>query len=732
MNNLLRSLYLMHFLCALVTPFVTSAQVCNPLAIDLPNNSTDEDCDGLDQLFLQMPQYSYAVEGKPFEIFFDNIMLTKNASKYQIEVQSPFMATKTTKYWRYTPTVTDAGEHPLTVRVRDANNNVIASASTTVRVSAQQTPTAVTPNKKFIFLGHSLVDQGVTPYYIRLMTKEQLGTTPMITFHGTRLSYSDNETMHEGKGGASWRFFLKDTASVLVDPLGKLDLTAYFDSVVCKGCKPDYLVIQLDVNDYGFVGILKGKILSEINDFIDADYIANVKPLLDAIRANAPNTKIGICMTPPANGRDNIMLNYFNTPPTNPPSVLSDLWRWKKVLHMTRLKYASNFSGREAENIFLIPAHLGVDEINQFNDDDPIHPYPSISGENGYHPISRSVYAWLKWQLPRTLPQACEVNGNVKNIKCDRNGTPSNAADDKLTFDLSVAGLNAGTQFVGNLVNPASPISGSIGSTLKFGPFPSNGSIYELNIASQATPTCKTKVFVSSAACSNGAIASADLSVTSTLSTPNPGPFTGYKATFTIKNNSSSPATEVFMSMPKVGNMVFSYPIPEPYTATQGNLDWSYSGLWDVGVIPANGSASITVDYYRLSVPSYCMYGQIYYALQEDPNSTPNNGNGISVIENDEVCVQVGVVANEEVDGSVDQLRVYPNPLTGTQLHVSMPSHAVSLTLSDVTGRTIQNWSGNSLPQNNLDLPAQLHSGTYFLVARTKQGSFTAKFTVVD
>jgi hypothetical protein len=713
MNIILRSLCIGLLSTLSCLPNQLIAQ-CDSAAIDLPYNSIDEDCDGLDEFRILLPPYLYATEGKEFSMLYANVFLSKYSSKYKTEVVSNLQGIKTATNWKYTPVAADAGEHPITLRVLDNSNRVIAQVSSTLRISAQQSPAGIGA-KRMIILGHSLVDQGVTPYYMRLATNAP--GTPPVSYHGTRLSWSDNITRHEGRGGASWRFFATDPTSPLFTD-GQLNLTAYFDSVICPGCKPDYLVIHLDVNDYGFVGILNGKILNEIEDFIQTDYEERIEPFIAAIRANSPNTKIGICITPPANARPNVMSTFFST--IDPNSILRDLWRWRKIIHVTRQKYIQFFGNREDENISLVPIHTGVDEINMFNDDDPIHPYPVTNGSNGYEPIARDMYGWLKWQLAKNTTGGCQVNGLAKDIECDRKGTPNILTDDEFKFTLTANGLNAGTDYTAVLSSNSSPsvFDGVFGVDKPVSLLQADRT-YTVELISKINTNCKTKLSVSASACSFGQ-AFTDLELTSSAPNTKPQPFTGFKATFTLKNKSANTASEVFVKLPGAPGKV-SYPFPEPYTATQGKLDWSYSGLWDVGTLPPNGVASITLDYYLLSNEIFPIWGEVYHALQEDPNSFPANGNGITPQENDESALIIGINNTDEPSVNKSKLKVYPNPVSNGRVTVSMPAETDQILLYTVDGHQLASWNVKlfaDLNQAVLTLPEQLGTGLYLLSAK--------------
>jgi hypothetical protein len=607
---------------------------CDLLANDAPYNGVDSDCDGLDDLNLFMSSYIYMVEGKSTEIFFRNLFISKHPATYTFGVITDLQGTQTTETWSITPTLAMVGEHPFTVQVKDTNGKVFASASSVVRIAPKQTPAGVTA-KKLIILGHSLVDQGIMPYYLRQMTDEPVN--PTITHHGTRISWSDFLTHHEGKGGSSWNYFAHDTASPLIKN-GQINFRAYFDNVICTNCNPDYFVIQLDINDFLVTALLNGTVQQDARDFIDEKYNADVLPIITALRATAPNAKIGICLTPPANDRPNVFLNHFG-----PLTILKDTFRWKKITNTIYAKYTEYFEGKQNENIFLVPIHLGVDNINHYDDIDPFHPFPAgsaLSANNGYLPISKSIYAWLKNMMGTGINNICNLNVEVKNVVCNANNTFDNSADDTFNYDFNVTGLNAGASW--NATINAQNITGSMGVDKSFtGISTVNPQVFE--VAASNNAACKTTVAVSAPQCSNGTPKVVDLQFKVTVDNQQPGLFTNFKATYTITNNSSVAAEGVWAKVLKPTEIAF--PNASPYVASQGFYDWFYSSLWEVGKIPANGTATLKVDFYLLQPTVFPIYGQVYAQVQNDSDSKPANGNGSTPVEDDEGSITMGISA---------------------------------------------------------------------------------------
>jgi HYR domain/GEVED domain/Domain of unknown function DUF11 len=669
-----------------------SAQ-CDLVSPDAPHNGIDSDCDGLDALYLQMPPYVYTTEGQVFDLYFRNIFLSKHPQHYSYAVVTPLTGgSANAERWTITPSIGQAGEYPITIHIKNSSGQVMASVSSVMRVAAAQSPAGVSA-KRFIMLGHSLVDQGVTPYYLRQLTSA--AGNPTVTYHGTRLSYTDQTTNHEGKGGASWRYFAQDAASPLRS-FGQLNLRNYFNQVMCQGCTPDYFVIQLDGNDFCFNGQVNGGTMQEIDDFIDGIYQADILPLINAIRTTSPNTKIGICLTVPANGQPNIFPNFFG-----PTSILGDHFRWKKIVSRIQTKYTTYFGGREDENLFLIPIHLGVDDVAHFDSYDPVHPYAS-NAANGYAPTSRAIYGWMKHLMAASVAN-CSINAQVTQVNCNANNSFSNLSDDTYTYTLDVNGINAGTNWTAFAQGQS--ISGTLGTSKTFGPFAANAIPQSFEISAQSNSSCKTQVAVSSAPCSNGTPVKSDLQLNIVTPNTQPGIFTPFKVTYSVYNNSGNVAEGVWVKVPKPTQVQILS--ANPIVASQGNFDWSYTNLWTVGTIPPFGTATLSFDYYNVAGGTFHVYAQVYAQVQPDTDSAPNNGNGTSALEDDEFALIIGQTAN---------------PCANDIIPPNIQNCPASQTLTTTTGSTIATWAAPTATDNcpgAIALNASQLSGVTFAVGVT-------------
>ena len=380
-------LFLFSFFCLLIPTFAQAQ--CNPAAADIPNNGIDEDCDGLDGIFLCLPPYIYMVEGQEFELYFRNLILSKHPQDYVFSINTALNGVNSGQKWTCTPTANNTGEFPLSVTVRTNSGQTLASASSTIRISPVAAPPNMSP-KRLVLFGHSFYDQGYLPKYIYDRT-HQPGNPP-ISFHGKRTSWANDLARHEGHGGRQGRWFFEDWESpVRYGPT--VNLRRYFDDVIGPGGRPDWVIFHLDINDFCGNSSLVGNSLQEIDDYV-LNYW-NQYRLVDSIRAASPNTKIAICLSPMPNARDGAFdINFGGNP------VLNNRWRWQKIISRLLFKNIERYGNREAENIFLLPEHLDLDDFVDYTPLDAIHPDPpdnNIDTHCGYMEIAKSIYAWIRW-----------------------------------------------------------------------------------------------------------------------------------------------------------------------------------------------------------------------------------------------------------------------------------------------------------------------------------------------
>ncbi len=486
-------------LIPLTTPQSLNAQ-CSPTAIEIPLNGIDEDCDGLDDIYLHLPPHIYTVAGQEFELYFRNLILSTHPNDYRFVVSTPLGGTSNLEKWVLTPTISQVGEHSFSLQVTSPGGTILKTANCIVRVSQPGTPPSMTP-KKLLLWGHSFIDQGYMPFYLDSLLSN--GTNPVVSFHGKRGNWIDNnKTRFEAVGGSSWLLYYNTPGSPFFYN-GQLNLRAYFDEVCGFGQTPDWIVIHLDVNDYLFTGVIDGSTMQQIDDYITFIYNTRTQPMMAALRAAAPNTKIAISYTPMPNSRQSAFTNTFGA-----NSILSNRYRWQKIVSRLLFRNTQFFAGRENENIYLLPIHLDLDDVNDYGISDPVHPVVDVGNlrvRSGYREIAKSTYAWLKYiQNPSGTPPACVINSATPSqILCNQNGTQSDPTDDTFTFNLTVAATN-GTGSWRTTLN-GQQITGNYNTPKSMGPFPISGGALSFTVTDNVLNTCSLAITVTPpATCSNG------------------------------------------------------------------------------------------------------------------------------------------------------------------------------------------------------------------------------------
>ena len=130
-----------------------------------------------------------------------------------------------------------------------------------------------------------------------------------------------------------------------------------------------------------------------------------------------------------------------------------------------------------------------------------------------------------------------------------------------------------------------------------------------------------------------GPIGTGGVDLELTASTEVPTIYQNGEAVFTITNTGSQTATNIEVLFAKNSSLNITG-VP---TTTQGSsaVHWTAAPEWSVGTLAAGQSATITFDIFSLSnAPT--LYGQVVFQSETDADSTPDNGNGTTAVEDDE------------------------------------------------------------------------------------------------
>ncbi|NPV48209.1 MAG: hypothetical protein HPY69_14755 [Armatimonadetes bacterium] len=360
-------------------------------------------------LRLLLPPEIPAVPGRECNVYFDNLVLCAPYLRnfLIVDVDCP-KGTHQEERFTWTPTAEDVGEYPLTIRYYDPEDDLLAEGATTIRVYPPDAGAGQTLT--MLMLGDSLTNASVYP--AELLTLCQGEGNPRLTLIGTHQPITDRpEVRHEGYGGwraanfvsmwgpETWNAARQRTRSpFLYERDGKpvLDFQQYCNENN-GGRGPDYVTMLLGCNDN--FGAKDDTIEASIDDFE-----RNMEILIAEIHRVRPDTKIGvISLMPPAASQDAFGANY---------GCVYSRWQWRKNQHRVLERSFEAFMGREAENVFFVPAYVNLDcvhnygssrapanartdvEISRLNNG--VHPAAS-----GYRQMADSIYCWLKATLAR-------------------------------------------------------------------------------------------------------------------------------------------------------------------------------------------------------------------------------------------------------------------------------------------------------------------------------------------
>ena len=355
-----------------------------------------------DPLRMVLPPEIFAVAGIETNIYFDNVVLTLNATNYAFDVTCT-KGKQQAERWTWTPSDTDVGDVPFQLEIRDDQNRVISRGNTTVKVSATKSD-KVKP-LHLLLVGDSLTHASVySRHLLDLAAKPGQQSLTLIGSHSTEPTLGLNR--HEGYGGWTAQRFATHYAETArqgdyakrgspflykqADGTVKLDFQRYSQDVN-DGRIPDAMTIFLGPNDV--FSCQDETIVGGIKEML-----SHYDQLIEMVKTASPATRIGVMLpVPPAASQDAFGNNYANG---------QTRWQYKRNQHAIVSAMMKRYGSRQSESVHLIPTHLNLDSVHNYPTETAT---PNAHAEmkivrqsNGVHPsaagyrqIGDTVFAWL-------------------------------------------------------------------------------------------------------------------------------------------------------------------------------------------------------------------------------------------------------------------------------------------------------------------------------------------------
>lgn len=358
---------------------------------------------------LMLPETVYAAPGIETNIYFDNLILVINPRNYAFDVTCD-KGKQQSERWTFTPASEEAGAFPLKIEVRNSENQIVASAQTSIQVSPQDA--GKDKPVSLLMIGDSLTHASIYPQ--RVVEACSTPGNPALTLVGAHVPENAAPGVrHEGYGGwAASTFATKYTGimhtgtysergSPFLYDDGKgnrsLDFARYCQDIN-GGKTPDYITIFLGCND------TFGATDETIESTIDG-MLSHMDALVAMIHRVNPNTGIGFMPpVPPAASQDAFGANY---------TCGQTQWQYRRNQHRAIERMYQHFGARQQEHISMIPAFVNLDCVHNYPEaseptnaqkedallrqNNGVHPAPQ-----GYRQIGDSLYCWLKAQVITT------------------------------------------------------------------------------------------------------------------------------------------------------------------------------------------------------------------------------------------------------------------------------------------------------------------------------------------
>ena len=357
---------------------------------------------------LSLPKVIFAVPGDETNIYFDNVVLVANPDNYIFDVTCD-KGFHYDQRWSFVPEPGDAGEHPLTIEVRDESNAVLARARTIVRVAAADAGKGATVS--LLAIGDSHLQRDFyLQHVLDLSIADPNLKLSLVGSRGAGNKPPTSDLRHEGYNGWTAQAFVTrkgpkprtgyyvpaETASPFLyeEPDGEpqLDFGKYCQDLN-HGKAPDFVIIQVGGNDIWRAND------EDIDKTVD-DIFGYFDVLIEMIHKFDSRTRIGLAIVDPLSRSQHGFRNYRG------PGKKTR-WEFRRIQHRMVERMIERYSDRDANNLFLIPVNVNLDCVNGF----PMREYPvnartsakefrvydgSHLSPEGYKQFGDPIYAWIK------------------------------------------------------------------------------------------------------------------------------------------------------------------------------------------------------------------------------------------------------------------------------------------------------------------------------------------------
>jgi lysophospholipase L1-like esterase len=361
---------------------------------------------------LILPPVVYAVVGVEMNLYFRNLILTPPGRVWIFDVTCA-KGRQQVERWTWIPKAEDAGDLPLSLEVRDANDKVVANGKTTIRVASAKAGAG--QPLRLLCIGDSGTHASV--YTAELMKSCAGPEQPRLTLIGTHHpSFAVAGNVHEGYGGWTFQNFVekytdkpvpgdhanRSSPFVFGSPHGAVFDVPRYVKESCGGVPPDYVTMFLGANE------LAGIVMDERNpDLVESieRVLGHADRLIAGWQAAAPKAKIGLVTMYPPTNQDGFGANY--------PGSRLKYWPYRKAQHQLVEMMIAKYANRVNDGLYVIPAYVNLDTEHAF----PIELQPANARTtekvprivnalhltaSGYGQLSDAIFGWLKCMVQQS------------------------------------------------------------------------------------------------------------------------------------------------------------------------------------------------------------------------------------------------------------------------------------------------------------------------------------------